>query len=146
MNDRLMTQGATDARRLDWATILPAACAIHCTITPLLATALPLLALGHKWEWVFLAFAVVLAGVSLRITWPTHRRMGVLVLAGVGLITWATALVGWLAPLPEPVMSPVGGLMLAGALFWNGRLRHQVACDDCGCGMHGMSGGSLNRR
>jgi MerC mercury resistance protein len=122
---------------LDWATLLPAACAIHCTITPLLAVALPVLALSHKLEWLLLASAVVLAGISLRITWPTHRRVGVLVMAFSGLAVWAAAVLGWLAPLPEPVMSPLGGLTLAGALFWNGRLRHEAACNDCGCGMHG---------
>ncbi len=137
MNHRVMTQRATGERRLDWATVLPAACAIHCTITPLLAAALPVLALSHKLEWVLLASAVVLAGVSLRITWPSHRRIGVLVLVALGLATWTAALFGWLAPLPEPVMSPLGGLMLAGALYWNGRLRHEAACSDCGCGMHG---------
>lgn len=137
MNDRVMTQRATGRRRLDWATVLPAACAIHCTITPLAATALPLLALSHKLEWLLLASAVVLAGISLRITWPTHRRVAVLVLAALGLGTWTAALFGWLAPLPEPVMSPLGGLILAGALYWNGRLRHEAACSDCGCGMHG---------
>ena len=136
MTDIAMTERAERRRGPDWATVLPATCAIHCTVTPLLATTLPLLALSHKLEWLILASAVVLAGVSLRITWPAHRRVGVLVLAGAGLAIWTLAIFGWLAPLPEPVMSPFGGLMLAGALFWNGRLRHEAACTDCGCGMH----------
>ena len=137
MIDRAATERAGGGRRLDWATLLPAACAIHCTITPLLATALPLLALSHKLEWLFLGSAFVLAGASLRITWPSHRHRGVLALAVVGLAVWTAAVLGWLSPLPEPIMSPVGGLTLAGALFWNGRLRHRLACSDCGCGMHG---------
>jgi MerC mercury resistance protein len=137
MVDRGVTPRADSRRPFDWATVLPAACAIHCTVTPLLAVSLPVLALSHRLEWLLLASAVVLAGFSLRITWPTHRRMGVLFLAGFGLLMWGTALLGWLEPLPEPLMSPLGGLTMAGALLWNGRLRHKAACNDCGCGMHG---------
>ena len=41
-----------------------------------------------------------------------------------------------LAPLPEAVTSLLGGLLIAIALFRNGRLRHQAECGPCSCPAH----------
>jgi len=125
----------TAVRSLDWASVLPAACALHCTLTPLLASVLPFVSADHRWEWLFWGVAVIVGWISLRISWPAHGRIGVLLLAAVGAGLWGAAIVGWVGP--EALMAPLGGLLQAAALWWNGRLRHAAACDDCGCRMHG---------
>jgi hypothetical protein len=56
--------------------------------------------------------------------------------AGLGFAIWVGALAGWLGPLPEGLMSPVGGALVAIALFWNGHLRHQSVCGSCPCPAH----------
>ena len=49
---------------------------------------------------------------------------------------WGAALAGWLGTLPESLMSPFGGLLVASSLFWNGHLRHQAVCGSCACPVH----------
>ena len=135
MDGNTATGRWTNARGLDWAAVLPAACALHCTLTPLLASILPFLGADHRWEWLFWGIALVVGSLSLRISWPAHRRFGVLLLAGLGAFVWGAALMEWVGP--EALVAPLGGALLAAALWWNGRLRHAGACDDCGCRMHG---------
>jgi len=124
----------TSARGLDWAAVLPAACALHCTLAPLLASLLPLLHADHRWEWAFWGFGLVVGFLFLRLSWPAHRRWSVPALAAAGAAIWGAALLGWVGP--EAVAAPLGGLMMAGALWWNGRLRHAAVCADCSCRMH----------
>jgi hypothetical protein len=49
----------------------------------------------------------------------------------LGVLAWGGALAHWLHPIPEPLASSVGALAIAGGIFWNARLRHQVTCAAC---------------
>lgn len=130
MTGRVETTATVTARRIDWATALPAACAVHCALTPLAVLALPFVAISVKAEAVLLGLAIVLASVSFAATWGSHARVSVLGLAALGALIWALSLVGLFEPLPETVTDGIGGLVLAAALFWNGRLRHESVCGD----------------
>ena len=97
---------------------------------------------GSTWEDVtgegwLLAASAVLALASLPTSWRLHGNRAVWLMAAAGLAVWSTSVAGWLEPLPEAAMSPLGGLLVAGALFCNGRLRHQAACGPCACPVHG---------
>ncbi len=137
MNGHLETTTATTAPRSDWAAVLPAACAVHCTLTPFAASLLPVAAISVRAEAVLLGVAVLLASASLGLTWRSHGRIAVLLLASLGAALWGLSLLGFFAPLPDALTHPIGGLVLAGALLWNGRLRHEASCGQCGCTMHG---------
>ena len=128
----------TDARvrtTPQWvATWLPAACAVHCVLTPVLVGLFPALALSHRWEGVLLASSLALAQWPLRSGSRLHgdRRVRALVFAGAAL--WAASILGLFAPLPETLVSPISGLTMAAALVWNGRLIHRARCrTTCGC-------------
>ena len=133
------SEGAlTSARpQAGWIGALPTICAVHCLVTPVLVSALPFFAATHALEGWFLAASAVLAVASLTTSWRLHGRSAVWVIAAVGFVVWSASVAGWLEPLPEAVMSPVGGMLVAGSLFWNGRLRHRAACGPCACPVHG---------
>jgi MerC mercury resistance protein len=130
MTGRVETTDTITARRIDWATALPAACAVHCALTPLAVLALPFVAISTKAEAVLLGLAVVLASVSLSATWHSHGRVSVFGLAALGALIWGLSLGGLFEPLPETLTDGIGGMVLAAALFWNGRLRHESVCGD----------------
>ncbi len=121
---------------LGWAGILPAICAVHCLMMPILASTLPFFAATHSWEVWFLAISALLAGVTLATSWRLHGRWVVWVVAGLGFAIWSAALAGWLGTLPEALMSPIGGLLVAISLFWSGHLRHRAVCGSCACPVH----------
>ncbi len=120
-----------------WIGALPTICAVHCLVAPVLVSALPFFAAAHAFEGWLLGASALLAGASLMTSWRLHGRSTVLVLAVVGFGVWTLAVAGLLGPLPEALMSPIGGMLVAGSLFWNGRLRHQAACGPCACPAHG---------
>ena len=120
-----------------WIGALPTICTIHCVVAPVLVSTLPFFAATHALEGWLLAASAVLALASLATSWRLHGNGAVWLMAAAGFAVWSTAVAGWLEPLPEAAMSPLGGLLVAGALFWNGRLRHQTACGPCACPAHG---------
>ena len=129
--------GAPDtAPASDWLGVLPAICAVHCLAMPIVASTLPFFAATHAWEGWLLGLSAVLATATLAASWRTHGRWVVWILASVGFAVWAAALAGWSGALPESVVSPVGGLLVAGSLFWNGHLRHKAVCGACACPVH----------
>ncbi len=128
---------ASARSRAGWISVLPTICAVHCLVTPVLASTLPFFATTHALEGWLLAVSAVLAVASLATSWRLHGRWAVWLVAGAGFVVWSSSVAGWLGPLPEAAMSPLGGLLVAGALFWNGRLRHQAACGPCLCPVHG---------
>jgi hypothetical protein len=119
-----------------WSGVLPAICAVHCLAMPILASTLPFFAATHAWEAWLLGVSALLATATLASSWRLHKRSAVWVVAGLGFAIWVGALAGWLGPLPEGLMSPVGGALVAIALFWNGHLRHQSVCGSCPCPAH----------
>ena len=119
-----------------WSGVLPAVCAVHCLAMPILASTLPFFAATHGWEAWLLGVSAMLATATLLSSWRLHGRSAVWVVAGTGFALWSAAHAGWMAPLPESLMSPLGGGLVAIALFWNGHLRHQAVCGSCPCPVH----------
>jgi hypothetical protein len=125
-----------DGRASAWSGVLPAICAVHCLGMPILASTLPFFAATHAWEGWLVALSGLLATVALLTSWRLHGRWMVWAVAALGFLIWIAALAGWLGPLPESLMSPLGGLLVAISLFWNGQLRHQAVCGTCPCPVH----------
>ena len=109
-------------------------CILHCIVTPVLAVALPLLAVTE--EATHSALAVLILGAALLALLPGfnhHRKRHVLLLAGFGsALVW----VGVLAPengvvgAPEWLPTLLGGLLMIG-----GHLRNAYLCRLCrSCG------------
>jgi hypothetical protein len=119
-----------------WSGVLPAICAVHCLAMPILASTLPFFAATHAWEAWLLGVSVLLAAGTLASSWRLHGRRAVWGVASLGFAVWVAALAGWLGPLPESLMSPLGGSLVAISLFWNGHLRHQSVCGSCACPVH----------
>ena len=119
-----------------WVGAVPAVCAVHCVLTPLFASTLPFFAHTTVVETWLLALSVLMASASLVVSWRSHGRWVVWGLAAFGFLVWGSAVAGWVGPLSERVVAPVGGLMVAVSLFWNGRLRHRAVCDSCACPVH----------
>lgn len=126
----------SEGRGPGWLGALPAICAVHCLLMPILASTLPFFAATHAWESWLLALSALLATVALAFSWRSHGRWAVWAIASLGFAVWVAALAGWLDPLPESLMSPLGGLLVAVSLFWNGHLRHQAVCGSCACPVH----------
>ena len=127
---------SAESRASSWFGVLPAVCAVHCLAMPILASTLPFFAATHSWEAGLLAVSALLAVITLATSWRLHGRWVVWVIASLGFAVWIAALAGWLAPLPESLMSPLGGVLVAGSLFWSGHLRHKVVCGACACPVH----------
>ena len=119
-----------------WVGALPAICAVHCLAMPILASTLPFFAATHAWEAWLVALSALLVALTLGTSWRLHGRWSVWALASLGFAVWIAALAGWLGTLPESLMSPFGGLLVALSLFWNGHLRHQAVCGACACPVH----------
>ncbi len=119
-----------------WFGALPAICAVHCLAMPILASTLPFFAATHAWEAWLVALSGLLAAATLGTSWRAHGRWSVWALASLGFAVWIAARAGWLGMLPESLMSPVGGLLVAISLFWNGHLRHKAVCGSCACPVH----------
>ncbi len=123
-----------------WVGAVPAVCVVHCLVTPLLASTLPFFAHTTVVETWLLALSVVMAFVSLAVSWRSHRQWLVWGLAAFGFLVWGTAVAGSVELLPEAVAAPVGGGLVAVSLFWNGRLRHKAVCGSCACPVHPLKG------
>ncbi|MEZ4417149.1 MAG: MerC domain-containing protein [Gemmatimonadota bacterium] len=109
-------------------TWLPTLCAVHCLLTPALLGLAPALALPPAAELPVLAVSVALALLAVHSGVQDHGDRRVLGLLMTGSLLWLASLQGLLAPLPEYMASPVGGLLVATSLVWNGRLRHRSLC------------------
>ena len=127
---------SAEGRASGWSGVLPAMCAVHCLAMPILAATLPFLAATHAWEAWLVALSALLAAITLAASWRLHGRRVVWAVAALGFAVWIAALAGWLGQLPESLMSPLGGLLVAISLFWNGHLRHQAVCGSCACPVH----------
>ena len=127
---------SAEDRASGWLGVLPAVCAVHCLAMPILASTLPFFAATHAWEAWLVALSGLLATVTLGTAWRLHGRWSVWALASLGFAVWIAALAGWLGPLPESLMSPLGGLLVAISLFWSGHLRHKAVCGACACPAH----------
>jgi hypothetical protein len=98
------------------------ACAIHCVAAPVLVLIAPGIAVGSRAEWWLLYASTALAGWLLARGWQVHRRTAIAVLGLAGLSIWATSLAHVTRPIPEPVTTVVGAMMVAVALYSNARV------------------------
>ncbi len=114
--------------------LLPAACAIHCLLTPFVAAAVPLVALGPRGEWAVFGISLALALVAVRTTWRVHGKGRVWAPVALGATIWLTSLLGWVDLAGEWEWSAgIGGLILAGGVVWSSRLRHRRVCASGRC-------------
>lgn len=113
-----------------WTAMAACACAVHCLLTPLIATALPFLAVSESSEWWALGITLVLGG-SVTFLGPARRRAPVLLLLGLGTAIWTASLLGLLEPLPEHLISPAGSLVFAAGMLWSARICRAGACERC---------------
>ncbi len=125
---------SAEPRSRSWA-FLPAACAIHCVLTPIFVAVLPIMQFGEVIEPGLLAVSMVIGAVEARSGLRVHGRWAVGVAVALGASIWSASLLGAFLPsIPEPLSSAVGGLTIAAALFWNGQLRHKRECaEECSC-------------
>jgi MerC mercury resistance protein len=118
-------------------------CAAHCALLPLMIASLPALGLGvlasTTLEWIFVAFATVLALTSLWQGYQKHRVYRALAFLVPGLLAvWAGVLIPNLhhSVVPHAVVMSVGGTLIAVAHLINLRLTHGHV-HDAGCRHHG---------
>ena len=116
-----------------WAAAVPALCAVHCAVTPLLLLAVPTLALWRGMELALLGVSVMLAAVALGVGFRRHGRRAPLAVAGGGLVVWVVSASHLLHVVPELVTSMGGALVVAGALLWNSQLLCRSQVPACGC-------------
>jgi hypothetical protein len=119
-----------------WTAALPLACAVHCVAMPLVALFVPVLGHATGVEAAILLVSAVLAAGTTLYGVRAHGRRAVWLPVTAGLALWAASLAGWTQPVPEPVTTVLGSLLVAGALVVNARLRHEASCRSCGCPAH----------
>ncbi len=103
-------------------------CAIHCALTPMLASLLPAMGLGflagERTEIALLSLSAVLGVTSLGLGFRSHRSIRALVVLAAGLCLLSSGRIaeGWEC---EPIGMPLvvgGGLTVAASHLWNRRL------------------------
>lgn len=114
-------------------------CAVHCALLPMVIAALPAIGLGvlanHAFERAFIAFAAVLAVVSLVTGFRRHRRFRAFwfLLPGVALMLAGLAIDFDARPSLHAVLVSVGGTLVALSHLANLRLSHRHV-HDAACG------------
>jgi len=111
------------------------ACAVHCALTPVLVSLLPMIGLGtlldERVEWLLVGAALALGVLTLVPGYRRHhRRASPLAWFAAGaVILLAARLVlphGTLAELP---LAFLGAVLLTAAQLGNARLRHVCPCE-----------------
>ena len=117
-----------------WASLFPTLCAVHCLVTPAVIAVFPFLHFLDALEPVLFGVSVILAAWAVGSAWRRHHDRRVWVLTGLGAALWGASILGAFQPIPEAATDVLGGLLLAGGVFWSGRLRHRSVCDSaCSC-------------
>lgn len=101
-------------------------CLIHCTILPLLLIISPLLfgtfVSERSFHVVMMTLVLPTAVIAFALAWRRHRRLGVLLAGGIGVLIIAfAALAGHnlVTPSGEKILTSIGGVFLAGAHLLN---------------------------
>jgi len=100
-------------------------CALHCAITPLLVGGLSIASFASETaEGTLLLAGTSIAATSLGFGWRQHGRRRPLALLAVGALLLASgwALAGSGSAAPSVAALAAGGLSVAAAQLWNGRL------------------------
>jgi hypothetical protein len=119
-----------------WSAALPLACAVHCVLMPLATLFVPFLAPAHELEAVFMLVSAALALALTRGGVRAHGHGAVWAPVLLGIAVWGASIAHLGGPLPEPVTTVLGSVLLAGGMVWNARLRHEAECRSCGCPAH----------
>lgn len=136
MNSPAPAARARGAAPFGWAAALPLLCTAHCLAAPLVAVAAPAMAFSEVLEHAVQAASVVLAAAMAWAGVRAHGRWAVLAPMAAGVVAWIVADALALPESSARVAHVGGGLLLAAGMLWNGRLRHQAACNSCGCPAH----------
>jgi len=143
MNDVLqMPAAGTRSERWDQAgVVVSAACAVHCTLLPLVAGLLPLLGLqplaDERIELALIAITTLIGVVGHTRAYRLHHQHvgpGLLFVAGLSLIV--VTRVSHVESVIEPVALGVGGAFAAAAHWMNLRLCR--CCSACAAGRPGQ--------
>lgn len=102
-------------------------CGVHCAVTPVLVLAMPVLVLSESLERNVCALTVMF-GAAVLLMSPGGRIPAVMCAFVGGAAVWMASLAGWLAPLPEPLMSASGSLMIAAGLLASARICKVQRC------------------
>ncbi|WP_041522212.1 MerC domain-containing protein [Gilvimarinus agarilyticus] len=119
---------------------LSLACAIHCLAVPLLLALLPSLAalqLDHEIFHAWMLVAVIPSSIfALTLGCKQHRRLGVLILGGIGLTFLTLAVVlgeARIGESGEKALTLVGAAFVALGHLINYRLCSAVKANKCAC-------------
>ncbi|MEL7518737.1 MAG: MerC domain-containing protein, partial [Pseudomonadota bacterium] len=97
------------------AVALSLLCIVHCVALPVMALALPVLAVVGDMEWVHWVFAVlaVLASSTVVAISPAARTLGFLIPAGLGASLVVFGLFAEQFGIEEAIPTVIGGVLLA---------------------------------
>lgn len=97
------------------AVALSLLCIAHCLALPVLALALPILAVVGEMEWVHWVFATlaILASSAVATISPAARTPGFLIPAGLGVALIVFGLFADAIGIEEAIPTVIGGLLLA---------------------------------
>ncbi len=128
-----MTDSPANRTEASWSTsgwVIPAICALHCMVAPVLAVFAPTLVLAPGIEPAMMTTAVVFAVPAMHRGTRRHRRPGPFVLAAAGLVAWLVGHTPWWPGAAWP-LTAAGGLLLFAALWRNRTLSGRCGCTTC---------------
>lgn len=105
-------------------------CGVHCALSPILIPVMPALGLSEGVERGAFVATFILGALMIALG-PGRSHVPVVTLFASGALVWAASLSGALLPLPEPLTSAVGSLVMAGALFDSVRRCAPNQCSRC---------------
>jgi drug/metabolite transporter superfamily protein YnfA len=111
----------------------PLLCVAHCLAAPVLVVMAPALAGNGSVEIALMVISTMIAVTVLVTGVRRHGESLVWMPAIAGLSLW---LLGLIIPgeMQERALMACGGILLAGGLFWDARLRHRASCTGCSGG------------
>lgn len=114
--------------RVPMATLAPLACMVHCLATPLLLVLAPPLAGNRGIEAALIAVASVVGLAAMSRGIRMHHHWWVVVPFGAGVVLWIVALLDTRPLVPERALMVVAGILVAGAIYWDARMRPGHDC------------------
>jgi hypothetical protein len=125
-----LSDGVRAPTALAW--FAPLACAIHCLAAPMLVLIVPEIPVSARAEWWLFTASLGFTGWLIVRGWWVHRRMMMVGLGTGGLFLWGASLAHLTRPIPEPITTALGALLVSVALYSNARAAHLAARQPCG--------------
>lgn len=124
-----------------FAILLSGVCMVHCLITPVAVTLLPIISLTAFVEdllfhQLMLWLVLPTSSFALFLGCRKHKRLEIAATGIAGmLILISVALVGhvWFGTMGEKIATSIGGLVLASSHYLNFRACQRITCDDKNC-------------